>query len=304
MSREVILPYLLANAAPLVLALLAAHDWSALTVIGVSLLSFGATSIVFLKHKKDDPSLSKVYPRIEKPVDMLWLFLGESYLVTAFTLLSLPHIQTALDNPAAIIGLRLLILFHVLELTGVLWFRPSQLEPDSLLLYNGVAFQIAMALLLGELFLENWLFHSWKVSVSSILLIPKILLTCLGLGIRFVAFWNLGSDFDHALYGKRDERRLVTSGIHSLERHPSYVGFLVFTVGLNAVMFNPINLVLFGTALFYFYKRRIRIEERLMAQTFGEQFSAYVARVPSIFDLGPKITDGKAPSLISNVADH
>jgi protein-S-isoprenylcysteine O-methyltransferase len=304
MNREIVLPYFLANSTPLVLSFLAAKDWAVSTVVFLSLISFALTSLVFLRQKRDETNFAKQFPRLIKPQAVLWLFLGQSFLVTIFVFLSLPHIQQAIDNLAVIIGLRLLLLFHVLEFVGIIIFRPSQLEPDSFLLYNAVAYQIAIGIMLGELFLENQFCHTWKVWASSILLYPKVLIAIAGLGIRFIAFWNLGTDFDHALFGKRDNRKLITSGIHSLERHPSYVGFWIFTVALNAIFFNIFHLFFATTVLFFFYKKRIIIEERLMKKTFGDQFTSYAARVPSLFDFWPALMTHEAPTFIQSIVGH
>jgi len=85
----------------------------------------------------------------------------------------------------------------------------------------------------------------------------------------------------------RVEHRLVTTGVYSRVRHPMYSAFWIWTVAQALLLPNWIagfaGIVGFGTLFFF----RIRREERLMAETFGEQYRQYVARtsrvIPGIF---------------------
>lgn len=72
---------------------------------------------------------------------------------------------------------------------------------------------------------------------------------------------------------------LVTSGIFQYTRNPMYLGFVCLLVSLAIFMASLWALT--GVAGFVLYIKRfqIRPEEAAMHQLFGEQFTAYRARV-------------------------
>ncbi len=72
---------------------------------------------------------------------------------------------------------------------------------------------------------------------------------------------------------------LVTGGVYRITRNPMYVG-LVFLLLAWAVHLSAV-LSLVGIVLFIVYITRFQIqpEERALARNFGEQYSAYCARV-------------------------
>lgn len=73
---------------------------------------------------------------------------------------------------------------------------------------------------------------------------------------------------------------LVSHGIYSITRNPMYVGLAVVLVGW-AVALGSL-LVLVGVMAFALYIQRFQItpEERVLAAKFGDEYTAYVARVP------------------------
>ena len=85
----------------------------------------------------------------------------------------------------------------------------------------------------------------------------------------------------------RKEHRLVTSGIYKRLRHPMYSAFWTMALAQALLVPNLVGglagLVGFGTLFF----ARIGPEERMMEETFGEEYRAYrmrTARVlPGIF---------------------
>ena len=85
----------------------------------------------------------------------------------------------------------------------------------------------------------------------------------------------------------RDRHALVTTGIYRRLRHPMYAAFWLWAVAQALLLPNWVagfsGIVGFGTLFFC----RIGREERLMAETFGDEYRDYVARtnriVPGIF---------------------
>jgi protein-S-isoprenylcysteine O-methyltransferase Ste14 len=76
----------------------------------------------------------------------------------------------------------------------------------------------------------------------------------------------------------RDAHQLVTDGVYRHVRHPMYTAFWLWAVAQALLLPNWVaglsGLAGFGTL----YVLRVRQEERLMLETFGEAYRAYMAR--------------------------
>jgi protein-S-isoprenylcysteine O-methyltransferase Ste14 len=85
----------------------------------------------------------------------------------------------------------------------------------------------------------------------------------------------------------RENHRLITQGVYSHVRHPMYAALFLYSVGQALVIPNwvvgPSYLVAFGIL----FALRIGAEERMMLETFGDDYVAYRARtkllVPGIW---------------------
>jgi protein-S-isoprenylcysteine O-methyltransferase Ste14 len=89
----------------------------------------------------------------------------------------------------------------------------------------------------------------------------------------FVARWQLGDAFSVA----PEARQLVTRGLYSRIRHPIYLfgtlAFLFLVLALQGWFALIIWLVVILIQV-----RRLRREERLLAEKFGEEYTAYRSR--------------------------
>jgi protein-S-isoprenylcysteine O-methyltransferase Ste14 len=85
----------------------------------------------------------------------------------------------------------------------------------------------------------------------------------------------------------RENQGLVTDGIYRFVRHPMYSAYFLWVLSQALLLPNwiagPAGLVGFGT-LFAF---RVRREEEMMLEAFGESYAAYAARtkriIPGVF---------------------
>lgn len=85
----------------------------------------------------------------------------------------------------------------------------------------------------------------------------------------------------------RKRHALVTTGLYRRIRHPMYSAFWLWAIAQALLLPNwiagPAGLVGFGTLFFF----RIGREERMMIETFGDDYRAYMARtkrlIPGIF---------------------
>ena len=75
----------------------------------------------------------------------------------------------------------------------------------------------------------------------------------------------------------RENHRLITQGVYRYVRHPMYAA-LLYSIGQALVLPNsvvgPSYLVAFGML----FALRIGAEERMMLETFGDEYRAYMAR--------------------------
>lgn len=76
----------------------------------------------------------------------------------------------------------------------------------------------------------------------------------------------------------REQHRLITQGVYRRIRHPVYLALGLYSIGQALVIPNwvagPSNLIAFAIL----YALRIRAEERMMVEEFGDEYAAYSAR--------------------------
>ena len=85
----------------------------------------------------------------------------------------------------------------------------------------------------------------------------------------------------------RDKHTLITRGIYEKLRHPMYASFWLWAISQALLLPNWIaglsGLIGFGTLFF----ARVGHEERMMLETFGDEYRAYMARtyriIPGIY---------------------
>lgn len=75
-------------------------------------------------------------------------------------------------------------------------------------------------------------------------------------------------------------RSLVVSGMYRVTRNPMYLGLVCILAAWTVFLESPATLV--GPVIFVGYITRFQIvpEERLLLEHFGEQYRAYLQRVP------------------------
>jgi protein-S-isoprenylcysteine O-methyltransferase Ste14 len=76
----------------------------------------------------------------------------------------------------------------------------------------------------------------------------------------------------------REHHRLVTQGVYRRVRHPMYSSLFLYSLGQLLAVPNwvagPSYLVSFGIL----FALRFRVEERMMLETFGDEYAGYMAR--------------------------
>ena len=117
-------------------------------------------------------------------------------------------------------------------------------------------------------------------------LIVGVACLVVGLWLLYRSHADLGTNWSVTLQ-VREQHRLITHGIYRHTRHPMYLALFVYSVGQLLVLPNwiagPSYLIAFGIL----FACRVRHEERMMIEEFGDEYTAYMARtkrlVPGIW---------------------
>ena len=103
-----------------------------------------------------------------------------------------------------------------------------------------------------------------------------VVLFGLGGALRLWPVYVLGDRFS-GLVAIQPGHMLVTTGIYSRIRNPSYLGLLIMSLGWALAFRSGVG-VLMTAALMPALIDRMRAEERLLASEFGAEYEAYRAR--------------------------
>lgn len=101
-----------------------------------------------------------------------------------------------------------------------------------------------------------------------------------GLGFSVAARIWLGRNWSGTVTLKQDHE-LIRSGPYALVRHPIYTGMLVALLG-TAIAIGKWHALIGLAVLFCGLFIKIGIEERFMAEQFGEAYARYRAEVPAL----------------------
>ena len=108
-------------------------------------------------------------------------------------------------------------------------------------------------------------------------LVAGVACLVVGLWLFHRSHVDLGTNWSVTLE-LRENHRLITYGVYRVVRHPMYAALFVYAIGQALVVPNwlagPSYLVVMGI-LFAF---RIGAEERMMLETFGNEYAIYMAK--------------------------
>ena len=99
-------------------------------------------------------------------------------------------------------------------------------------------------------------------------------LILVGLIVRWASILTLRKYFTTNV-AIHDDHRIIKSGMYRYVRHPSYSGSIISFFGLGVVFVNWLAILVFVVPITIAFMKRIRIEERALENTFGEQYRAY-----------------------------
>jgi protein-S-isoprenylcysteine O-methyltransferase Ste14 len=126
---------------------------------------------------------------------------------------------------------------------------------------------------------EGWLFHRFlRPDAASFW--SGALTTAAGLAFSAWARVHLGRNWSAAVSVKQDHQ-LIRTGPYAIVRHPIYTGLLVGLIGtaIAIAQWRALVAVLIAFAAFW---RKLRLEERWMTETFGDDYRQYRARTAAL----------------------
>jgi protein-S-isoprenylcysteine O-methyltransferase len=170
--------------------------------------------------------------------------------------------------------------FHFLEFWTTAAYNTPAAEVHSFLLTaNWPAYAIAHVSAMIECLLTNLIFPNrpWApLHSGTLFLLIGLVLAAVGQVVRSAAMIQAGTSFNHNIqYYKAETHTLVTTGIYSTLRHPSYFGFFWWAIGTQLILGNIICLGGYAFVLWNFFNRRIRVEEAWLERFFRGEYAAY-----------------------------
>lgn len=171
-----------------------------------------------------------------------------------------------------------LAIFHFLEFWTTATYNPLVARASSFLLFsNGTAYNLAHACAVLEIVASHILFPAWQQWLTNSFTISVgLFLVIFGQITRSTAMATAGKSFNHIPQKqKKQDHVLVTSGVYSWSRHPSYFAFFWWALGTQILVGNKICLLAYIVALWRFFKLRIVGEEQNLIEFFGKDYEDY-----------------------------
>lgn len=171
--------------------------------------------------------------------------------------------------------------FHASEYLTTYYYLPRTVTPYSFLMY-GARGSIHLAAVHVASILEHIITLRLWNGHGSMWGTP---LAIGGIFIRMAAIATCGNSFSHyietgARSGENHPNQLITHGIYSWCRHPSYIGFLVYVVGMQVILGNFLLSLLSVIVLGRFFVQRMDVEEWILVnQMYGQEYVEYQKRV-------------------------
>ena len=168
-------------------------------------------------------------------------------------------------------------IFHLLEYFTTALCNPTVASSDSFLVNHSTAYTAATLTSWTEFLLRFTFRPTWNVPSS---------VAFVGLGVVFVgqfirsaAMITAGQSFNHLIQTyKKENHVLVTHGVYSILRHPSYVGWFYWSIGTQLVLGNVLHATLFAFVSWNFFNRRIPFEEESLCAHFPEEYPKYMRK--------------------------
>lgn len=105
-----------------------------------------------------------------------------------------------------------------------------------------------------------------------------------GLAFRLTAI-NTLKRFFTVNVSIQDDHKLITSGLYGILRHPAYTGGIISFIGCGLCYGNLLSLVCIAIPYTLLILMRIKNEERVLTQNFGQAYIDYCARTKKLIPI-------------------
>ncbi|GBG30518.1 Protein-S-isoprenylcysteine O-methyltransferase [Hondaea fermentalgiana] len=175
-----------------------------------------------------------------------------------------------------------LCFYHMSEFITTARYNAPIVAWESFLLNQSKAYQIALVASWVEFWLEVLVVPGLKSSaLSQLIMFIGVVLVLVGQSFRTGAMVEAGSNFTHIIQTeKSSSHKLVTTGLYSIVRHPSYFGWFWWSIGTQLLMCNPICAAGYAYAAWMFFNTRIPFEEDRLIKFFPDEYPAYRRKTP------------------------
>lgn len=167
-----------------------------------------------------------------------------------------------------------LSMFHFSEFLAIAITNPGTLSVRSYVLDNGWEYKVAAIACWFEYLVEAYFFPGLKTTWLMNLL--GFLMCLSGEALRKLAMWTASTNFNHEVQSvHKQDHVLVTHGIYKYMRHPSYVGWFLWSVGSQILVVNPICIIGYTIVSWSFFNQRVFYEEITLLNFFGNVYYDY-----------------------------
>src|ERR1700682_1134514 len=118
-------------------------------------------------------------------------------------------------------------------------------------------------------------FAEYPLSIGS--LVAGVTCLIIGLWLFYRSHADLGTNWSITLE-VREQHRLITQGVYRRIRHPMYLALALYAIGQALVIPNWVYGSSHLIPFLILCALRIRAEERMMLEEFGDEYGAYSAR--------------------------
>jgi protein-S-isoprenylcysteine O-methyltransferase Ste14 len=127
-------------------------------------------------------------------------------------------------------------------------------------------------------------FLTLPISKSVAIPVLGALLIVAGMLIRILSIMNLGKMFTVNV-NINDNHRIIKQGMYKFIRHPSYLGSILSFAGFGLSLNNWISLIVILILIPGVMAYRITIEEKVLLDAFGDEYSAYTKKTYRLIPL-------------------
>ncbi len=140
---------------------------------------------------------------------------------------------------------------------------------------------IIAILLLGP---GEWYGHSWLrekfIEHTNLVGSIGLFISAIGAVIACTSRYMLGKNWSLSVQ-KKEDHQLIQNGIYKFVRHPIYTGLLLLFTG-NAIVVGDYRAIMAVLIVFVSLWLKLRKEEKLLTETFGEKYTEYKNRTKAL----------------------